>query len=69
MGGSNTTQDVEIRNGRYGSTESRIRGEVDSDGSFRGRDTNGNRYRGNIDEDGYGRIRDIDGNTYRVKPR
>ncbi len=68
-GNTNTTQEIEIRNDRSRTSESRIRGEVDSSGDFRGRDVNGNRFKGSIDEDGYGKIRDSEGNTYKVKPR
>lgn len=60
---------IEIRRSNDDGTRSKIRGEVDSQGDFRGRDVNGNKYRGSIDDDGYGKIKDADGNSYKVKPR
>ncbi len=62
-------QSIDLRRDNPDGSRSRIRGEVDSQGDFRGRENNGNRYRGTIDEDGYGKIKDRDGNTYKVKPR
>lgn len=46
----------------------KYRGEIDSYGSVRMRNYNGDTLRGNIDSDGYGRLRDQDGNIYRVRP-
>jgi hypothetical protein len=60
---------IEIRRENSDGTRSKIRGEVDSSGDFRGRDREGNRFKGSIDSDGYGKIRDSDGNTTKVKPR
>lgn len=60
---------IEIRRENSDGTNSKIRGEVDSSGDFRGRDRDGNRYKGTVDSDGYGKIRDSDGNTTKVKPR
>lgn len=60
---------IDIRRDNSDGTRSKIRGEIDSQGDFRGRDRDGSRYKGNIDDDGYGKIKDADGNTYKVKPR
>lgn len=66
IGGST---DIEMRRkGDYDSSN-KFRGEIESDGSVRMRNSNGERLRGEIDSDGYGKLRDQDGNTYRVKPR
>ena len=46
----------------------KFRGEIESDGSVRMKNYNGDRLRGEIDKDGYGTLRDQDGNTYRVRP-
>ncbi len=62
-------QSIDLRRDNPDGSRSRIRGEVDSQGDFRGRDRDGNRYRGNIGDDGYGKIKDSDGNSYKVKPR
>jgi hypothetical protein len=47
----------------------KYRGEIDSYGSVRMRNLNGDILRGHIDNDGYGRLYDLNGNSYRVKPR
>ena len=62
-------QSIDLRRDNPDGSRSRIRGDVDSQGDFRGRDRDGNRYRGSIDDDGYGKIKDKDGNSYKVKPR
>lgn len=61
--------DIEMRKKYDYDPSEKYRGEVDSDGSVRMRNYDGDRLRGNIDSDGYGKLRDQDGNTYRVKPR
>jgi len=65
FGGS---RDIEMRQKYDYDPSHRYRGEIDSDGSVRMRNYEGDRLRGNIDSDGYGRLRDQDGNTWRVKP-
>lgn len=60
--------DIEMRKKYDYDPSNKYRGEIDSDGSVRMRNYNGDRLRGNIDSDGYGRLRDQDGNTYRVRP-
>ncbi len=47
----------------------KFRGEVESDGSVRMKNYNGDRLRGTIDNDGYGTLHDQNGNYYRVRPR
>ena len=66
IGGST---DIEMRKKNDYDPSNKYRGEIDSDGSVRMRNNNGDRLRGDIDSDGYGKLRDQDGNTYRVKPR
>lgn len=66
VGGST---DIEMRKKYDYDPANKYRGEIDSDGSVRMRNLNGDRLRGTIDSDGYGKLRDQDGNTYRVKPR
>lgn len=66
IGGST---DIEMRKKYDYDPAHKYRGEIDSDGSVRMRNMNGDRLRGTIDSDGYGRLRDQDGNTYRVRPR
>jgi len=65
--GGNT--DIEMREKYDYDPLKKYRGEVESDGSVRMRNYDGDTMRGNIDSDGYGKLRDQDGNTYRVKPR
>jgi hypothetical protein len=67
--GSAKDREVEIRHKDANGNGSKIRGDVDSFGDFRGRDRDGNRYKGSIDEDGYGKIRDGSGNSFKVRPR
>lgn len=66
LGGST---DIEMRKKYDYEPLNKYRGEIDSDGSVRMKNYNGDRLRGTIDNDGYGRLRDQDGNTYRVRPR
>ncbi|GMV69207.1 MAG: hypothetical protein AMXMBFR76_16460 [Pseudomonadota bacterium] len=66
IGGST---DIEMRKKYDYDPSSKYRGEIDSDGSIRMKNMNGDILRGTIDSDGYGRLRDQDGNTYRVRPR
>jgi hypothetical protein len=66
---SSGSTDIEMRKKYDYDPSSKYRGEIESDGSVRMRNYDGDRLRGNIDSDGYGRLRDQDGNTYRVKPR
>ena len=66
IGGST---EIEMRKKFDYDPANKYKGEIDSDGSVRMRNMNGDRLRGTIDSDGYGRLRDQDGNTYRVKPR
>lgn len=66
IGGST---DIEMRKKNDYTPSNKYRGEIDSDGSVRMRNNNGDRLRGTIESDGYGKLRDQDGNTYRVKPR
>lgn len=66
IGGST---EIEVRKKYDYNPSNKYRGEIDSDGSVRMRNMDGDRLRGNIDSDGYGRLRDQDGNTYRVRPR
>lgn len=69
--GSSTggSTEIEMRKKYDYDPASKYRGEIDSDGSVRMRNMDGDRHRGTIDNDGYGRLRDQDGNTYRVRPR
>ena len=69
--GSSTDEstEIEMRNKYDYDPADKYRGEIDSDGSVRMRNIDGDRLRGTIDSDGYGTLRDEDGNTYRVKPR
>lgn len=60
---------IEIRRNNSHGSRSTIRGDLESDGSFKGRDRDGNKYKGDIDDDGYGKLKDSDGNTFKVKPR
>jgi hypothetical protein len=66
IGGST---DIEMRRKGDYDPSNKFRGEIESDGSVRMRNSSGERLRGEIDSDGYGKLRDQDGNTYRVKPR
>ena len=66
IGGST---EIEMRKKNDYDPSNKYRGEIDSDGSVRMRNSNGDRLRGDIGSDGYGKLRDQDGNTYRVKPR
>ena len=66
IGGS---ADIEMRKKYDNDLSNKYRGEIDSDGSVRMRNANGDTLRGTIDSDGDGRLRDKDGNTYRVRPR
>jgi hypothetical protein len=61
--------DVEMRKKYDYNPLNKFRGTIDSDGTTRMRDFNGNTFRGTIEKDGTGRLRDQDGNYYRVKPR
>ncbi len=64
----NSTE-IEMRRKNDYDPSNKFRGEIESDGSVRMRNYNGDRLRGEIDSDGYGKLRDQDGNTYRVRPR
>ena len=64
-----TNQPIELRRDSLDGSRTKIKGEVNSDGDFRGKDSNGNRYRGNIGSDGSGKIKDEEGNSYKVKSR
>lgn len=66
LGGST---EIEMRKKYDYDPSSKYRGEIDSTGSVRMRNMEGDILRGTIDNDGYGRLRDQDGNTYRVRPR
>lgn len=66
VGGST---DIEMRKQNDYNPSNKYRGEIESDGSVRMRNYNGDSLRGTVDSDGYGKLRDQDGNTYRVKPR
>jgi hypothetical protein len=66
IGGST---EIEMRRKNDYDPSNKFRGEIESDGSVRMRNYNGDRLRGEIDSDGYGKLRDQDGNTYRIKPR
>lgn len=61
--------EIEMRKKFDYDPSSKYRGEVDSDGSVRMKNLDGDRLRGNIDKDGYGTLRDYDGNTYKVRPQ
>ena len=61
--------EIEMRNRHNPDPASKYQGEIDSDGSVRMKNINGDRLRGNIDSDGYGKLRDQDGNTIRIRPR
>lgn len=65
IGGST---EVEMQKKHDYDPSNKYRGEIESDGSVRMRNYNGDRLRGTIDSDGYGKLSDQDGNTYRVKP-
>ena len=65
----NQPTEIEMRRRNDFDPSKRFRGEIESDGTVRMRNLNGDRLRGEIDSDGYGRLRDQDGNTYRVRPR
>lgn len=60
--------DIEMRQKYDYDPSSKFRGTIDSDGSVRMRNYNGDQLRGTIDSDGYGRLRDQNGNTWRVRP-
>ena len=66
---ANQTTEIEMRRRNDFDPSNRFRGEIETDGTVRMRNLNGDRLRGEIDSDGYGRLRDQDGNTYRVRPR
>lgn len=69
--GSSTEESTEIEMRKkydYDPTN-KYKGEIESDGSVRMRNIDGDRLRGTIDSYGYGSLRDEDGNIYRVKPR
>lgn len=66
IGGST---EIEMREKYNYDPANKYRGEIESDGSVRMRNMNGDVLRGTIDNDGYGRLRDQDGNIYRVKPQ
>lgn len=66
IGGST---EIEMRKKYDYDPSNKYRGDIDSDGSVRMRNMDGDRLRGTIDSDGYGKLRDQDGNTYRVRPR
>lgn len=61
--------EIEMRQKYDYDPSSKYRGEIDSNGSVRMRNSDGDRLHGNINSDGSGRLRDQDGNTYRVRPR
>ena len=65
LGGS---RDIQMRPKYDYDPVNKFRGTIDSDGSVRMRNYNGDLLRGTIDDDGYGRLRDQDGNTWRVRP-
>lgn len=69
--GSSTSGSTEIEMRRKYDYDpaNKYRGEIDSDGTVRMKNLNGDRLRGTIEKDGYGKLRDEDGNTYRVRPR
>jgi hypothetical protein len=66
FGGSTS---IEMRNKTNPDPSSRYRGEIESDGSVRMRNSNGDTLRGTIDSDGYGKLRDQNGNVIRIRPR
>lgn len=66
---NNQPTEIEMRRRNDFDPSNKFRGEIESDGTVRMRNLNGDRLRGEIDSDGYGRLRDQDGNTYRVRPR
>jgi len=66
VGGST---DVQMRPRYDPDPTATYRGTIDSDGSTRLRNLDGDTLRGSIDSDGSGRLRDSDGNSYRVRPR
>ena len=61
--------EIEMRKKNDYDPSNKYHGEIDSDGSVRMKNYNGDRLRGEIDSDGYGKLRDQDGNIYRVRPR
>lgn len=61
--------DIQMRQRYNYDPSAKFRGQMDSDGSVRMRNFNGDTLRGTIESDGYGRLRDMDGNIYRVRPR
>ena len=63
------SREIEMRKKYDYDPSNKYRGDIESDGSVRMRNYNGDILRGYIDKDGYGRLRDQDGNIYRVKPR
>lgn len=65
--GGNT--DIEMRKKYDYNPSNKFRGEIDSDGTVRMKNYNGDRLRGTINIDGYGTLHDQDGNNYRVRPR
>ena len=65
----NGSKEIEMRKKYDYDPSNKYRGEMESDGSVRMRNYNGDIMRGYIDKDGYGRLRDQDGDIYRVKPR
>lgn len=62
------SRDIQMRPKYNYDPSEKFRGTIDSDGSVRMKNYNGDRLRGTIDSDGYGRLRDQDGNTWRVRP-
>lgn len=66
---SSGSTDIEMRKKYDYDPSNKFRGEMDTDGTVRMRNSNGDRLRGEIDSDGYGKLRDQNGNTYRVKPQ
>ena len=64
---STKPKEIEIRN-TY-DPGNNYRGDVDSFGTARLRNSNGDTLKGDIDKDGYGTLRDYNGNSYRVRPK
>ncbi|MBU5612870.1 hypothetical protein [Geomonas azotofigens] len=63
------SREIEMKNKYDYDPSNKYRGEIESDGTVRMKNYNGDRLRGTIDNDGYGTLRDQNGNTYRVRPR
>ena len=66
IGGST---EIEMRRKQDDNPFNKFRGEVESDGSIRMINVNGERLRGEIDSNGDGKLRDQEGNTYQIQPR